>query len=68
MAPTALLPGLQRYEPLTPEDRADLDLLIAAAERGFRIAVQCTRCRQWLVSPKSVRRHLGPVCAKRAAE
>lgn len=54
--------GLQRHEPLTAEDRADLDVLAAAAERGFRLAVRCTRCNQWLVAPTSVRRHLGPVC------
>jgi hypothetical protein len=52
-------------EPLTAEDRADLEVLIAAAERGFRLATRCTRCGQWLVAPSSVRQHLGPVCAKR---
>ncbi|MFC5332872.1 DUF6011 domain-containing protein [Mycobacterium branderi] len=50
------------HEPLTPEDRADIDVLIAAAERGFRLATRCTRCNQWLVAPVSVRTHLGPVC------
>jgi hypothetical protein len=55
------------HEPLTAEDRADIDVLIAAAERGFRLATRCTRCNQWLVAPSSVRRHLGPVCRAKAA-
>lgn len=55
--------GLQRHEPLTTEDRADLNLLIEAAERGFRLAV---RCGQWLVARKSVAAHMGPVCAAKA--
>ncbi|KAA1243634.1 hypothetical protein F0Q45_25495 [Mycobacterium simiae] len=59
--------GLQRHDPLTAEDRADLDVLIAAAERGYRLATRCLRCGQWLVAPSSVRRHLGPVCAAKAA-
>jgi hypothetical protein len=58
--------GLQRHEPLTTEDRADLDLLAEAAERGFRLATQCTACGAWISNPVSIRRHLGPVCAKRA--
>jgi Family of unknown function (DUF6011) len=53
-------------EPLTAEDRADIDVLIAAAERGFRLATRCTRCGQWLVAPSSVRAHMGPVCRGRA--
>lgn len=55
------------HEPLTAEDRADVDVLIAAAERGFRLATRCTRCNQWLVAPSSVRRHLGPVCRSKVA-
>ncbi|WP_420063900.1 DUF6011 domain-containing protein [Mycobacterium marinum] len=58
--------GLQPHEPLTVDDRADLAVLNAAAERGFKLAVRCTRCKQWLVAPASVRRHLGPVCATKA--
>lgn len=58
--------GLQRHEPLTREDRADHDVLVAAAERGFHLAVRCTRCGQWLVAPSSVRAHLGPVCRAKA--
>lgn len=53
-------------EPLTADDRADFDVLIAAAERGFRLAVRCTRCGQWLVARKSVAAHIGPVCATKA--
>jgi uncharacterized protein DUF6011 len=59
--------GLQRHEPLTREDREDLDFLVAAAERGFRLATRCTRCNQWLVAHKSVALHLGPVCRTKAA-
>lgn len=62
---TCLL-GLQRHEPLTPEDRADLDLIIAAAERGFRLATRCTACGSWISNPKSVRAHMGPVCRSRS--
>jgi hypothetical protein len=50
------------YASPTADDRADLDVLIAAAERGFRLAIRCLRCNQWLVAPSSVRAHLGPVC------
>jgi hypothetical protein len=55
------------HEPLTAEDRADIEVLIAAAERGFRLATRCTRCGQWLVAPSSVRAHLGPVCKVKVA-
>lgn len=41
-------------------------LMAALAQGGFRLAVQCTRCGTWLVAPTSVRRHLGPVCARHA--
>lgn len=58
--------GHGSHEPLTPEDRADLDVMIAAAERGFRLATRCLRCNQWLVAPSSVRTHLGPVCRAKA--
>lgn len=59
--------GLQRHEPMTAEDRADIDVIIAAAERGFRLATKCSACGSWISAPSSVRQHLGPVCAKRAA-
>ncbi|VBA61228.1 DUF6011 domain-containing protein [Mycobacterium attenuatum] len=55
------------YDPLSAEDRADLAVLIAAAERGYRLATRCLRCGQWLVAPSSVRRHMGPVCAAKVA-
>lgn len=55
------------HEPLTAEDRADLDVLIAAAKRGFRLATRCIRCGQWLVAPSSVRAHMGAVCRSKAA-
>lgn len=50
------------YTAPTADDRADAAVLVAAAERGFRLAVQCVRCGQWLVAAQSVRAHLGPVC------
>lgn len=59
--------GRDPHEPLTPEDRADIDVLVAAAERGFRLATRCLRCNQWLVAPSSVRTHLGPVCRAKAS-
>lgn len=55
--------GLQRHEPLTREDREDLDLLIKAAERGFRLSVKCVDCGHPLTAPSSVRQHRGPKCA-----
>jgi hypothetical protein len=51
-----------RHEPRDSEDRADEKVLAAASERGYRLAIQCTRCGQWLVAAESVRRHMGPVC------
>jgi hypothetical protein len=56
-----------RSEPQTAEDRADFEVIRQAAERGFRVAVRCLRCNQWLVAPSSVRAHLGPVCRAKAA-
>lgn len=47
--------------------RDPADKLLAAALRDgtYRLASQCHSCGAWLVDPVSVRRHLGPVCAKR---
>lgn len=47
--------------------RDPADKLLAAALRDgtYRLASQCQSCGAWLVDPVSVRRHLGPVCAKR---
>lgn len=53
-------------EPLTAEDRADLDVLIAAAERGFRLSTRCLDCGHWISAPRSVRRHRGPKCHAKA--
>ncbi|VEG42721.1 Uncharacterised protein [Mycolicibacterium flavescens] len=61
-----ILYGFDRLESLTADDRADLAVISAAAERGYRIAVQCRRCGAWVTNPKSVRRFLGPVCAAKA--
>lgn len=47
-------------------DAEDLDreVLDAARARGFRIAVQCVRCKHWLTNPRSVEQRLGPHCCK----
>ena len=58
--------GLQRHEPLTAETRAEIDLLIKAAEMGFRLSVRCVDCGHWITAPRSVRAHRGPVCAAKA--
>lgn len=46
------------------------DKLLAAALRGrtFRLAIQCDVCGTWVTNPASVRRHRGPVCARRVQE
>lgn len=46
------------------------DKLLSAALRGhaFRLAVRCDVCGTWVTNPASVRRHRGPVCAKRAQD
>lgn len=51
-----------RHEPRDAEDRADDAVIDAARNRGFRIAVQCVRCKHWLTNPRSVEQHLGPHC------
>lgn len=61
------IPGYQRTEPPTAEDRADAAVLAAAYERGYRLATRCIRCNQWLVAPSSVALHLGPVCRTKQA-
>lgn len=55
------------YEPLTPDDRADLDVVISAAERGFRLSVACLDCGHWLTNPISVAAMRGPRCRAKAA-
>jgi hypothetical protein len=54
-------------EPPTSEDRLDDDVIAAAQERGFRIAVPCQSCGRFLVSATSIRYRLGPRCRARAA-
>lgn len=56
------LPGHQRHGPLDAEDRADLAVLLAAAERGYRLATRCLDCGHWLVNQRSVLAHRGPRC------
>jgi hypothetical protein len=54
-------------EPLTPDDRADQEVIDAAQDRGFKIAVPCQSCGRFLVSAKSIRYRLGPRCRARVA-
>lgn len=55
-------------DPLTAEERYEAAVVSAAAELGYRPAVQCTRCGSWLVAAKSVALHRGPVCRERAGD
>lgn len=61
-----VLHGRDRVEPLDAEDRADLAVLEAAAERGYRLSTQCTACGHWLTSRKSLLSHMGPKCRAKA--
>jgi hypothetical protein len=54
-------------EPPDADDRLDDDVIAAAQERGFKIAVPCQSCGRFLVSAKSIRYRLGPRCRARAA-
>lgn len=45
---------------------ADKLLMAALAQGHYRLAVQCGRCGTWLVAPASIKRLLGPVCARHA--
>lgn len=56
-------------------DDEDPDALVLPDGTPGRVAVQCRKCRGWLVSPRSVAARIGPVCrghedaaARRAAE
>jgi hypothetical protein len=56
----------RRHKPLTPDDRADTAIVAAAEALGYRLAVRCTECGQWLVAEQSVRLHVGPVCRNKS--
>ena len=58
--------GHDRHEPMTAEDREDLAVIVAAVERGYRIAVRCRVCGHWLSNPMSVKAFVGPRCAAKA--
>ena len=67
---TANLNGHRRqdgYAAPTAEDRREAAVLAAAAEMGYRLAVQCLDCRHWLSNPISVAAHRGPRCRAKAA-
>lgn len=59
--------GIDGY-PLDDKQRRDAHLTAIAYAAGYRLAVRCARCGQWLVAEKSVRLHLGPVCAAKLGE
>lgn len=46
-------------------DRAEQKLIADAREHGYRLAVRCTQCGQWVVAAKSVAAHMGPRCRAR---
>jgi primosomal protein N' len=54
-----------RIEPLQGDEVRERDLLIELVDRGYRVAVQCTACGAWVSHPRSVARHIGPVCERR---
>lgn len=55
--------------PLTErqEDAADAAVLAEAKARGFRLAIRCGRCGQWLVAAESVALHMGPTCRRKTS-
>lgn len=56
------------YAAPTAEDRHEARVLAEAHALGYRLAVRCTRCSQWLVSEASVAAHMGPYCRQVVAE
>jgi hypothetical protein len=58
---------IDHAEPTTAEDRREAQLLAELRALGYRLAVRCTRCSQWLVAAESVAAHMGPVCRERVA-
>lgn len=49
----------------TAEERADAEVIAAAQDRGYRIAVPCIVCGRFLTQKSSVAAHVGPTCRKR---
>lgn len=49
-------------EPLAAEDRADLAVLEAAAERGYQLMTWCSTCGRALSSRDSLIARQGPTC------
>jgi Family of unknown function (DUF6011) len=54
--------GHDHHDGLGAEDWLDAQVIAEAKTRGFRLAIRCRRCNQWLVASQSVAVHLGPVC------
>lgn len=59
--------GHDSHEGLDAEDWLDAQVLAEAIARGFRLAVRCRRCNQWIVAEQSVAVDLGPVCRAKEA-
>lgn len=55
------------YAAPTAEDRHEAAVLAAAAALGYRLGTRCLRCGHWVVVPKSVAAHMGPVCRRKVA-
>jgi hypothetical protein len=55
-----------RYDVPAPTDREIAAALVIVQDAGYWVAVRCTVCGHPLVSPKSLRVHMGPKCAARA--
>lgn len=56
----------QRYDVPAPEDREIAAALETVQNAGYWVAVRCTECGHPLVTPASIRVHMGPKCAARA--
>jgi hypothetical protein len=46
------IPGYQPTEAPTVEDRADAEVVAAAAARGYRLSTTCVHCGHWVSDPK----------------
>jgi hypothetical protein len=54
------------YQAPTADDRREAALLAELFSLGYGITVPCLICRRPLTAERSLRLHIGPVCAARA--
>lgn len=47
------------------DERRERELIAELLDRGYRVAVQCVDCGQWLTAARSVAEHVGPRCRSR---